>query len=129
METKSRYEVISDLEKQKRDLIKERDALDDKTKEKERQVKNYERKKENLETQKKDFDFNQVKALQNLANEKSDFELKMNNTLIMVEREITDAKEDLEYFKTTVNARKETIQELIKSVDDSLTRFNKFTEK
>lgn len=45
METKSRYEVISDLERQKRDLIRERDGFTDKVFEKERAVKDLERKK------------------------------------------------------------------------------------
>ena len=38
METKSRYEVISDLETKKRDLIKQRDEIDFVLKDKERTV-------------------------------------------------------------------------------------------
>lgn len=38
METKSRYEVISELEMKKREYIKERDGLDDKLKSSERQL-------------------------------------------------------------------------------------------
>ncbi len=45
METKSRYEVISDLEVQKRELIRERDGFDDAIKVKERGVKDVERQK------------------------------------------------------------------------------------
>ena len=45
VETKSRYEVISDLERQKRELIKERDGLSDELKEKEKELKITERTK------------------------------------------------------------------------------------
>ncbi len=48
METKSRYEVISDLENKKRELIRERDKLDEDSKDKERKVKNLERTKEDI---------------------------------------------------------------------------------
>ena len=37
---------------------------------------------------------------------------------------IEDARADLENFKSTVNNKKETIEELIKSVDKSLEKFN-----
>ena len=46
METKSRYEVIAELEGKKRDLIKERDGLEDEVKEKEDQLRNLKRQKE-----------------------------------------------------------------------------------
>jgi len=45
METKSRYEVISDLEVQKRELIKERDGFGDKVKAKEQKIKDVARQK------------------------------------------------------------------------------------
>ena len=45
METKSRYEVISDLEKQKRDFIKEKEDLGNDLKAKERNLKDTERSK------------------------------------------------------------------------------------
>ena len=45
METKSRYEVISDLEVQKRELIKERDGFGDKIKAKQQGIKDVERQK------------------------------------------------------------------------------------
>ena len=45
METKSRYEVISDLEKQKRELIKERDSLNIALQDKEKELKVTERAK------------------------------------------------------------------------------------
>ena len=43
--TKSRYEVISELETKKRSLIQERDGLDDSLKEKERELKDMQRHK------------------------------------------------------------------------------------
>ena len=46
METKSRYEVISDLENKKRELIRERDGLADQLLNKEKSLKNMERQKE-----------------------------------------------------------------------------------
>ena len=39
METKSRYEVISDLEEEKRKLIRDRDSFDDQIKAKEKRLK------------------------------------------------------------------------------------------
>ena len=93
METKSRYEVIADLEKQKRELIKERDSLNDQ-----------------LENRKKD--------VKNLERQKSD-------TNILLDRKIEDAKEELSLFEKTMEERKDTIKELIVSVDLSLERFNK----
>jgi len=45
MNTKSRYEVISDLEQNKRDLIIERDGLDTTLKDKEQTLVAFERKK------------------------------------------------------------------------------------
>jgi chromosome segregation ATPase len=49
METKSRYEVIADLEKQKRNLIRERDSLDDDLKVKEKVLKDLKRDIEDTE--------------------------------------------------------------------------------
>ncbi|MCH8208894.1 MAG: UPF0175 family protein [Nitrospinae bacterium] len=46
METKSRYEVIAELEGKKRDLIKERDSLNDVAKAKANELRDLERKKE-----------------------------------------------------------------------------------
>ena len=45
METKSRYEVMSDLENQKRQLIRERDGLDDQLKLQRKELKDFERQK------------------------------------------------------------------------------------
>ena len=125
METKSRYEVISDLEKQKRDLIRERDGLDDEVKKKERSVKNLERQKEDITLQKKSFDMKQEEQKKSLEREKEEFDFKIENTEDDLTRKIADAKEDTDYYKTTVEKRKATINELIKGVDESLQRFGK----
>ena len=97
METKSRYEVISDLESKKRELIKEKDGLNDKLIERQKHLKLIER-------------------------QKSD-----NN--MVLDRQIEDIKEDIKIFEQTMKERKETIGELIKSVDDSLNRFNTMGKK
>lgn len=96
-DTKSRYEVISDLEKQKRDLIHERDELGDDLKEKERKLKNIERAK--------------------------------SDEIMVWDRQIEDIKEDIDNFNATMKERKETIIELIKSIDDSLARFGKLAKQ
>ena len=80
METKSRYEVISELEEKKRELIMERDSLEDGIHHREKQIKN-------------------------------------------VKRQLEDMEEELGEYKHKLNDRRETITELIKSVDDSLKRF------
>ena len=97
METKSRYEVISGLESQKRELIKERDSLGDLLKEQEKEVRTLERQK--------------------------------SDNIVILDRQIEDKKENVENFKESMAERKETIKELIKSVDDSLGRFSKIQEK
>ena len=55
METKSRYEVIADLEQKKRDLIRERDGYQDQIERKEREIKNTKRKLEDLQEDLKNF--------------------------------------------------------------------------
>lgn len=80
METKSRYEVISDLEAQKRNLIMERDSYPDKIRAMERDIRD-------------------------------------------AKRHIEDKEEELNHFKGRVEERKETLKELIASVDESLKRF------
>ena len=97
METKSRYEVISNLEKQKRDLIEERDGLNNQKITKEKELKLIERNKA--------------------------------DQIVAWDRKIEDAKEDLSNFEKTMTERKETIIELIKSVDISLDRFSKLQKK
>jgi len=93
METKSRYEVISDLESKKRDLILERDGFKDEIIEKEKTVTALNRQK--------------------------------NDTIIILDRQIEDATKDETDFKATVEERKITITELIKSITESLERFAK----
>jgi len=97
METKSRYEVISDLESQKRKLIQTRDSLNDELRLKEKAVKDMERAKADKD--------------------------------LIYDRNIQDLTDDLENFRATINERKDTIIELIKSVDDSLARFNTLQKK
>lgn len=56
MQTKSRYEVISDLEEQKRSLIREKLGLDDTLKLKQKNLKNLERDVEDKKEEIKDFE-------------------------------------------------------------------------
>ena len=97
METKSRYEVIAELEGKKRALINERDGLNDQLRERERQLKLLERHK--------------------------------SDNIMVLDRQIADKKEEVENYKSTLAERKDNITELIKSVDDSLERFNKLQVK
>jgi len=97
METKSRYEVIAELESKKRDLIQERDGLNNEMILKEKELKNTVRTK--------------------------------SDQILAWDRKIEDLQEDLENFKKSMDQRKETIQELINSVDDSLARFNTLNKK
>ena len=123
METKSRYEVISDLEKQKRDLIREKDSLEDQTKDKERKILSLERYKDDIKKQKTDFGLKIANKLQDLEREKAEFDFNISNTVEDIDRKIVDAKDDVAYFKSTVEKRKATIRELIKSIDENLERF------
>ena len=86
METKSRYEVIADLENNKRGLIREREALQNDVIEREKSIKN-------------------------------------------VKRQLEDMEEDLKVFVSSLDTKKQTINELIKSVDDSLQRFASLQKK
>ena len=81
METKSRYEVIADLEANKRKLIRERDELP-------------------LEVQRRQL------------------EIKLQK------RTLEDLEEDLKNFKDGLDVKKETINELIKTVEQSLERLS-----
>lgn len=129
METKSRYEVISELEEKKRSYIKERDELDFEVKSKERNVVNLKRTKADIEAQKRDFDLKEANAREDLERKRKDFEFRLGNTEVNLDRQIEDAEEDIQNFKATVEKRKETLNELIKSVDASLERFGKLHEK
>jgi soluble cytochrome b562 len=86
METKSRYEVIADLETQKRKLIVERDSLNEILTRKQKELKD-------------------------------------------MLREVEDTKEDIANFEKTMEDKKETIKELISSVDASLQRLSQSQEK
>lgn len=97
IETKSRYEVIADIEDKKRRIIIEKNSLEDTLKAKERQLKIKER-------------------------EKSD-------SIIEYDREIEDMKEDINQYKRTMQEKKQTADELIRSMNDSLGRFEKLQEK
>ena len=55
METKSRYEVINELENKKRSLILERDSFEMQIKEKDREIKNMKRGLEDMEEDLVDF--------------------------------------------------------------------------
>ena len=97
METKSRYEVISDLEGKKRKLIQERDGLDDVLRVKERELREIGRAK--------------------------------TDQITAWDRKLEDSEEDLKNIKDTMAERKETIKELILSVDESLQRFGKMADR
>jgi len=56
MDIKSRYEVISDLESKKRELIKERDGFKDRIKSQKRTIKDSERELEDAREELKDFE-------------------------------------------------------------------------
>ena len=96
METKSRYEVVSELEQQKRALIEEKNGLNTKLKVKEREVTNMQR--------------------------------QITDTTTVMNRKLADLTEDVENFKDSMAEREETIAELIKSVDDSLKRFENLSK-
>lgn len=97
METKSRYEVVADLEERKRDLIKERDSFDDELNNKEKEIKLLIRQKE--------------------------------DNIVIMDRKIDDAKESLEHFKSRIEDKKTTLNELIASIDKSLERFSNLGKK
>ncbi len=86
METKSRYEVIAELEEKKRTLIINRDNLPGELKEKERELK-------------------------------------------ILKREVEDKEEENKEFEEAIKTQKDTINELIKSTDDSLNRFVELGKK
>ena len=123
METKSRYEVILDCEKQKRELIKEKNGLMDEAKNKERKITTLERYKEDIKKQKQDFALKIDNKQQDIVRECAEFNFKISNTEEDLDRKIVDAIEDLDYFRQTSATKEATIQELIKSIDENLERF------
>ncbi len=92
METKSRYEVVAELEAKKRDLIIERDGLEDESIKKADVVRDLKRQKE--------------------------------DNIVAFDRKIDDTERDYENFIKTMDEKKLTVDELIKSINDSLARFN-----
>jgi len=86
METKSRYEVIADLENNKRSLIREKEALGEGIIQREKQIK-------------------------------------------ALRREVEDKEEELEEYKASLDTRKATVNELIKTLDDSLQRLSSMQKK
>jgi len=124
METKSRYEVISDLESKKRELIEKRDSLNEGIKQKERIIKELERTKEDIAKQKEDFELKDKNKRDDLDRAKADFEFRIKNTEDEYNRKIVDAKEDLEFFKENIESKKATYEDLIDGVEKSLERFN-----
>jgi len=86
MQTKSRYEVIFELEKKKRDLMEQKDS------------------------------FGQV------------LNLKKRELKEML-REVEDKEEEIKEYEENMANQKITIEELIKSVDESLERFSKLKDK
>ena len=56
METKSRYEVIAELEERKRNLIMERESFADKIREKKKEIRNMERELEDEKEELKEFE-------------------------------------------------------------------------
>lgn len=129
METKSRYEVISELEAKKRSLIEKRDALGEEIYAKKLGISDLERQKEDIDTHKKDFDIKEQNKIADLERERKDFEFKIKNTETKLDRQIEDAKKDLELFESELDAKKKTYGELIKGVNESLERFASLKEK
>lgn len=141
METKSRYEVIAELEANKRNLIKERDSLMDSLIQKkqtsdnfERNLKDFEtffkrriddldRKKETLLRKKEDFLKDSDRQVLDLEKEKEDINRQKEDNIIITTRKLEDSKQEVINFEKTINDRRDTIKELIESIDESLNRF------
>ena len=129
METKSRYQVIAELEEKKNSLIRERDATSDTIKIKDMEILNMERQIEDIKIQKEDFALQMKNKEAEIKRESEDFEFKIKNTESIFNRNLEDAKANLEHFKSQEKEKKETLNELIKGVDDSLERFNNLQSK
>ena len=125
METKSRYQVIADLEEKKRELIRERDGFDTAIAEQEVKIKAIERQIEDIDVQKEDFAMQQENAKLDLAKQKTDFDFKIRNTASIFNRNLEDAKRKLDQVQSTKDEKAKTIAELIEGVDKSLDRFEK----
>lgn len=141
METKSRYEVLSDLEAKKRELIKERDSLSGELDKKKQTLKvlvrngeslkvvalrdfeDLDRKKDTLEREKEDFLLSWNRRVKDIEVERRELERRKNDNEVINNRKIEDCKTDIELFEKTIEDKKNTINDLIKSVDESLNRF------
>jgi hypothetical protein len=80
-------------------------------------------KKDNLIREKNNFERQQLISYDNIERENKDFEFTSQNTITMLDRNIVDAKEDLEYFKNNKFAEEQRLKELIESLDKALERF------
>ena len=125
METKSRYQVIAELEDKKNALIRERDGTKDDIQNKEHEILNIERAIEDISVQKEDFNLAQTNEKLDLERKKTDFDFKIKNTESVYNRNLEDAKTKLEHFKSVEEEKTKTLNELIAGVDSSLERFNK----
>ena len=92
METKSRYEIIENLENQKRNLIREKNSFPDEVLKKEKNIK--------------------------LFNRNWEEEVKNHN------QRLEDLNDDLKAYNDSIKDKVFMIDELIRSVDASLERFN-----
>ena len=142
METKSRYEVLSDLEAKKRELIKERDSLNDELRAKQHEEKELERNGEGLivvfdrnlkdlgrtveilHREKADYLNLNDRKMRDVEIKREDLQRQKDDNIVLNQRKIEDIKVDIENFIKTMNERKETIKELITSVEESIKRFN-----
>jgi len=88
METKSRYEVIADLENQKRNLIRERDSFDATVLMKKKHIKTLER---NLEDQR---------------DELKEFEANISNAKATIQDLIASIDDSLKRFSDVSNSQK-----------------------
>jgi len=129
METKSRYEVISDLEAKKRDLINHKANLDFEITSRENVVLSLERRKQDIAKDIKDYNIKHERKVLDLEREKEEFNFKVENTYDDVNRKIEDANREILTFKASIVAKKATFDELIKSIDDNLQRFGEIVKK
>lgn len=91
MEVKSRYEVVADLERQKRDLIRERDTLTE-------QLENKQVELVKLERQKADTIVVLDRKIEDMTNELTKFQANMNDRKEMIKELIASVDQSLERF-------------------------------
>ena len=125
METKSRYQVIAELEDKKSNLIRERDGAKDVIQIQEAEILGIQRAIEDISVQKEDFNLAQTNKVAELEREKIDFQFKIKNTESIFNRNLEDANAKLKNFTAVEKEKTATLNELIKGVDSSLERFNK----